>query len=561
MERIGVGIIGVGLFGENHARLYQQDPRTEAGGPVRPEHGPGRRSRSGARRGFRDRVCRGAPLAREDIQAVLHRDPGLRPHRPGPGGLGLGEARALREAPRHERRGGATGVPRRRGGGAHPHGGLPQPVQPAVHAGEAAQIDEGEIGRVRFIHMRLSDTLYVPTRMLSWAGRSSVAWFLGSHCVDLVRWLTGAEVAPALRAIDLGGAHPAGDRHAGRDRGDPGPLRRRRGGDRELLDPRRHRALGGVPGAWATHQHQYRAEQVVTVSADEGHRALDVLTVQNSHGRLTGFAIEYPAFRGYSAARRGCSSWTRWRGGNARRLRDRVGAGSFARRVDGRLAVGAVCPVARRTGWRRRGNRRAAMEIAEIVGPEPWGRRISHQHDARGGAGGVRRALTASELVERAQAIGVADGRSAGREISCRRTAQDWSLVRVASGFTRAAEERASSARAAGPSGQVEIAPGVIVPAGATRCSPLRHRGGQPDPPGRAAHQLHHRWRGGGPRLHHGGLERRHSAAGWDPVGPRRGREVLSTPSSRSLWPSVSPSGAGMSELLGLPGLVGRYRT
>nr|MBP7562126.1 Gfo/Idh/MocA family oxidoreductase [Armatimonadota bacterium] len=29
MERIGVGIIGVGLFGENHARLYRQDPRTK----------------------------------------------------------------------------------------------------------------------------------------------------------------------------------------------------------------------------------------------------------------------------------------------------------------------------------------------------------------------------------------------------------------------------------------------------------------------------------------------------------------------------------------------------
>ncbi len=86
----------------------------------------------------------------------------------------------------------------------------------------------------------------------------------------------------------------------------------------------------------------------------------------------------------------------------------------------------------------------------------------------------VRRALTASELVERAQAIGVADGRALrGEEIAalgaagC--TAQDWSLVRVASGFTpvRLRNVRFIGEVLLGPfEGEVEIAPGVIVPAG-----------------------------------------------------------------------------------------------
>jgi len=44
------------------------------------------------------------------------------------------------------------------------------------------------------IYYRLSDTIFVPTQMLSWAGRSSVNWFLGSHCLDTMRWLLRDEV-------------------------------------------------------------------------------------------------------------------------------------------------------------------------------------------------------------------------------------------------------------------------------------------------------------------------------------------------------------------------------
>jgi len=56
-------------------------------------------------------------------------------------------------------------------------------------------VGEGEIGRPVFAYIRLSDTLFVPTQMLSWAHRSSPLWFLGSHCVDLAGWLLADEVA------------------------------------------------------------------------------------------------------------------------------------------------------------------------------------------------------------------------------------------------------------------------------------------------------------------------------------------------------------------------------
>jgi predicted dehydrogenase len=55
-------------------------------------------------------------------------------------------------------------------------------------------IEAGEMGAPQMLSMRLNDTLYVPTGMLAWAGSSSVAWFLASHALDLVRWLFDDEI-------------------------------------------------------------------------------------------------------------------------------------------------------------------------------------------------------------------------------------------------------------------------------------------------------------------------------------------------------------------------------
>jgi len=52
-------------------------------------------------------------------------------------------------------------------------------------------IREGELGDIRYIYYRLSDTVYVPTKMLPWARQSTVLWFLGSHAFDTTCWLMG----------------------------------------------------------------------------------------------------------------------------------------------------------------------------------------------------------------------------------------------------------------------------------------------------------------------------------------------------------------------------------
>ena len=55
-------------------------------------------------------------------------------------------------------------------------------------------VRNGEIGEAQHVYFRLSDRIFVPTEMLSWAGKSTVMWFIGSHSIDTVRWLLDDEV-------------------------------------------------------------------------------------------------------------------------------------------------------------------------------------------------------------------------------------------------------------------------------------------------------------------------------------------------------------------------------
>lgn len=64
---------------------------------------------------------------------------------------------------------------------------------PAVNTAKQL-IDAGDLGTPTSAYGRLNDIKWVATDMLSWAGQSSILWFLGSHCLDTLRFLVGSEV-------------------------------------------------------------------------------------------------------------------------------------------------------------------------------------------------------------------------------------------------------------------------------------------------------------------------------------------------------------------------------
>jgi len=56
------------------------------------------------------------------------------------------------------------------------------------------KVSSGELGKPLYAYFRLSDTKYVPFKMLSWAAKTSVVFFLMSHTADLARWIFEDEV-------------------------------------------------------------------------------------------------------------------------------------------------------------------------------------------------------------------------------------------------------------------------------------------------------------------------------------------------------------------------------
>jgi predicted dehydrogenase len=55
-------------------------------------------------------------------------------------------------------------------------------------------LEAGEIGEVVSLNARLNSSIKTP-QTLPWAARSTVAWFLHTHAIDLDTWLTGRRVA------------------------------------------------------------------------------------------------------------------------------------------------------------------------------------------------------------------------------------------------------------------------------------------------------------------------------------------------------------------------------
>lgn len=64
---------------------------------------------------------------------------------------------------------------------------------PAVNTAKQ-EIDAGTLGTPYSAYARLNDIKWVATDMLSWAAKSSILWFLGSHSLDTLRWWLGSDV-------------------------------------------------------------------------------------------------------------------------------------------------------------------------------------------------------------------------------------------------------------------------------------------------------------------------------------------------------------------------------
>jgi predicted dehydrogenase len=66
------------------------------------------------------------------------------------------------------------------------------------------RIDSGEVGQPIYAYARLNNTLFVPTKMLSWAQKTALPHWLITHEMDRIRWFFGSE-ARKVYAVSYSG--------------------------------------------------------------------------------------------------------------------------------------------------------------------------------------------------------------------------------------------------------------------------------------------------------------------------------------------------------------------
>jgi predicted dehydrogenase len=189
-----MGVIGAGLWGSNHAHTFKVLPDTELVGVCDVDEARARKMKEnfGAAHALTDYK---ALLARDDIDAVSIATPDFT-HTPiilaalKAGKHVLSEkplATTVKEA--EEIAAAAAAVPK-----VKLMIDFHNRVNPIL-AQVRDMVQAGEIGFAKHGMARLSNTTFVPFEMLSWAAKSSALWFLGSHLVDVLRFILNDEVA------------------------------------------------------------------------------------------------------------------------------------------------------------------------------------------------------------------------------------------------------------------------------------------------------------------------------------------------------------------------------
>ncbi len=192
MENVGFGVIGTGILGEYHAQVYSRLPGVELAAvcDIEAERAQATAEKYGAVAFYTDYQ---ALLNNPNIQAVSIATPDFA-HRD----IALAAAQAkkhiLCEKPL------ATTVEEAqvivaaaKEAGVKLMVDFHNRVNPPFVAARQS-IAAGEIGRPSYAYIRLSNSLFVPLEMLSWADRTSALWFLGSHTVDMMRFLLEDDV-------------------------------------------------------------------------------------------------------------------------------------------------------------------------------------------------------------------------------------------------------------------------------------------------------------------------------------------------------------------------------
>ncbi|MCW5850938.1 MAG: Gfo/Idh/MocA family oxidoreductase [Anaerolineae bacterium] len=190
MAKLRVAVVGAGLLGTRHARVFYEQPDAETVAVVDVN---GARAESLASKvGARTYTDLEAALNDTAVDAVAIATPDHLHSAPVLTALDAGK-HVFVEKPLATTREDTEAIASRAAAGS--------PIvmvnysQRFVtdHAWLKGVIERGEIGQPQMVISVKFDTVYVPTGMLGWADQTSPIFFMSSHDLDLVHWFLGAE--------------------------------------------------------------------------------------------------------------------------------------------------------------------------------------------------------------------------------------------------------------------------------------------------------------------------------------------------------------------------------
>jgi len=192
IEKVRIGVIGLGIMGEQYARVYQAHPLSTVTAICNRRRE--RLDEVGDKYGVNARYTDYTEmLAKAAIDAVCVATPDFAHYEPVKAAIEAGRhilcekpfTTDLREA--DELLALLGSKPGLKLQVAFNHRWL------ASYYHGFAQIRGGAIGRPLAGYARKNDTIWVSTEMINWAGQSTPIHFLGAHDIDLMRWFFGSE--------------------------------------------------------------------------------------------------------------------------------------------------------------------------------------------------------------------------------------------------------------------------------------------------------------------------------------------------------------------------------
>ncbi len=191
-SKLKIAIVGAGIWGENHARIYQSHPFAEVAAVCDMNYDKAKEF--GGKMGiekiysdynemFRDSGCDAVAIVTPDF---AHADIAV--------AAANHKKHVLIEKPLATTREDVFRIVEAvEANGVRAMVDLHNRWSPPFNAAYQA-MERGELGEIYSAYMRLNDIKWVATDMLPWAAKSSILWFLGSHSLDTLRWFFKDEV-------------------------------------------------------------------------------------------------------------------------------------------------------------------------------------------------------------------------------------------------------------------------------------------------------------------------------------------------------------------------------